>query len=60
MKTATLGGRKSAKSSRFTPAEFADLGLDSWRAWLREHRDDPELIALCDRLGKALAGGERA
>lgn len=32
--------------------------LETWQAWLDQHRDDPELIAGCARLGKILAGDQ--
>lgn len=34
--------------------------LQTWRAWLEEHLDDPELIAGCERLGRILAAGRDA
>lgn len=34
--------------------------LTQWRDWLQHHRDDPEVIAGCARLGKTLAGGDAA
>ena len=33
------------------------VDLTEWRRWFQQHRDDPELIAGCARLGRVLAGG---
>lgn len=48
------GDRSSALT--IAPATDIPTSLAEYRDWLIEHRDDPQLVAGCARLGRLLGG----